>query len=119
MEKIKYFLKEHYILILAVLLVIPAIAPLFHKGFFTMHDDQQVVRLYEMDQALAAGQFPARWIANLGFGFGYPLFIFYPPLYLLSWRNISPITWPNFHNIGKNGFYFCFFGRCIFNVFLG
>jgi hypothetical protein len=45
-----------------------------------MHDNQQVSRLYELDRALAAGQFPARWVGNLGFGYGYPLYIFYPPL---------------------------------------
>jgi hypothetical protein len=45
-----------------------------------MHDDQQVVRLFELDQALAVGQFPVRWVKNLGFGYGYPLFNFYPPL---------------------------------------
>jgi hypothetical protein len=45
-----------------------------------MHDGQQIVRLSEMDNALATGQFPVRWIENLGFGYGYPLFNFYPPL---------------------------------------
>lgn len=45
-----------------------------------MHDDQQVVRLYEMDKSLSTGQFPVRWVDGLGFGLGYPLFNFYPPL---------------------------------------
>ena len=45
-----------------------------------MHDDQQVARLFLFDQALKAGQFPVRWVDGLGFGFGYPLFVFYPPI---------------------------------------
>lgn len=45
-----------------------------------MHDDQQVVRLEQLDKALKGGQFPVRWVEDLGFGYGYPLFNFYPPL---------------------------------------
>lgn len=45
-----------------------------------MHDDQQIVRLFQLDQALSHGHFPVRWVNDLGFGFGYPLFNFYPPL---------------------------------------
>lgn len=77
LEKI---IKNNIFFFFTLLLIIPAILPLFHSGFFSMHDDQQVARLYELDRALAAGQFPARWVSNLGFGYGYPLFIFYPPL---------------------------------------
>ena len=56
-----------------------AIRSLFHSGFFSMHDDEQIARLYELHQALSAGQFPPRWVANLGFGYGYPFYNFYPP----------------------------------------
>lgn len=76
----KKLVREYLPLFLLILLVIPSLLPLMRPGFFTMHDDQQVVRLYELDLALAAGQFPVRWVGNLGFGYGYPLFIFYPPL---------------------------------------
>jgi len=57
-----------------------ALAPFFHKGFFSMHDDTQVVRVSEMKDALADGQFPVRIVENLGYGFGYPIFNFYAPL---------------------------------------
>ncbi len=54
--------------------------PLVHQGYFVMHDDQQVARLAQLDKSLSAGQFPVRWVPDLGFGLGYPLFNFYPPL---------------------------------------
>src|SRR3972149_12338104 len=54
--------------------------PLLKPGLFIIHDDQQIARLLLFDQALKAGQFPPRWVDELGFGFGYPLFVFYPPL---------------------------------------
>lgn len=56
-----------------------AVFPLFHSGFFPMHDDEQIARLFELNQTLSAGQFPPRWIDGLGFGFGYPFYNFYPP----------------------------------------
>lgn len=44
-----------------------------------MHDDEQIGRLYDLDLALKSGHFPPRIIPNLGFGYGYPFFNFYPP----------------------------------------
>jgi len=57
-----------------------AIFPLFHFGFFPIHDDEQIARLYEMVKVLSQGQIPPRWVPDLGFGFGFPLYNFYPPL---------------------------------------
>jgi len=57
-----------------------AIKPLLHSGFFPMHDDTQPSRVYEMVKALSSGQFPVRWLGDLGYGYGYPLFNFYAPL---------------------------------------
>jgi len=62
------------------LLFLPALLPLLRSGYFPMHDDLQIFRLYEFHQALVDGQFPPRWIADGGFGYGYPMFNFYPPL---------------------------------------
>lgn len=59
--------------------------PLFKPGFYTVHDDQQIARLFLYGQSLKSGQFPVRWVDQLGFGFGYPLFNFYPPfVYMLG-----------------------------------
>ena len=67
-------------LVIIIILSFWALRPLFAPGFFAFHDDQQIARLFELDRALRAGQFPVRWVENLGFGLGYPLFNFYPPL---------------------------------------
>jgi len=45
-----------------------------------MHDDQHIVRLLLLDQGLRQGYLYPRWVDGLGFGFGYPLYNFYPPL---------------------------------------
>ncbi|KKP58323.1 MAG: hypothetical protein UR48_C0005G0001, partial [Microgenomates group bacterium GW2011_GWD1_33_9] len=45
-----------------------------------MHDDLQVFRLYEMHKCTLDGQFPCRWVPDAGFGYGYPLMQFYPPM---------------------------------------
>src|SRR3989344_8526369 len=49
-------------------------------GYFPMHDDTQVGRVVVMGRALRNGQFPVRWVSDLGYGYGYPLFNFYGPL---------------------------------------
>ena len=72
-------MKKNLGLIIIILFSWWAIRSLFHLGFFPMHDDEQVARLFELHQAISAGQFPPRWIADLGFGYGYPFYNFYPP----------------------------------------
>ena len=63
-----------------IFLSIPAVWALFGNGYFPMHDDTQVARVYEMAAALRDGQFPVRWVSDLGYGYGYPIFNFYAPL---------------------------------------
>lgn len=57
-----------------------AVRPLFSPGFFPMHDDTQVTRVIEMGKSLRDFQIPVRWVNDLGYGYGYPLFNFYGPL---------------------------------------
>lgn len=45
-----------------------------------MHDDMQLIRQLEMEKCLLDGQIPCRWTPDLGYGYGYPLFNFYPPV---------------------------------------
>ena len=72
-------LKRHWAILAVFVLCFWAIKPLFAPGFFPIHDDEQIARVFELDSALSDGQFPVRWVSHLGFGYGYPLFNFYPP----------------------------------------
>ena len=83
-------------LLLLALLVLPAFAPLVQRGYFSMHDDMQSIRQAKMDECLKDGQFPCRWSLDLGYGYGYPLFNYYPPLpYLIG----QPFRWLGFQYI--------------------
>lgn len=73
------FLKKHIGIFVVLLLSFWAIKALFAPGFFSIHDDEQIGRLFDLDQALKAGHIPPRIVPNLGFGYGYPFFNFYPP----------------------------------------
>ncbi len=70
------------ILFPVVLLILsyPLINHLFAPGFFPIHDNTQVQRVFEMAKSLSEGMFPVRWVSDLGYGYGYPIFNFYAPL---------------------------------------
>lgn len=80
MKKLIIFTKSLWPFLLILIFCLWAIKPLFVPGFFTIHDDEQIARLFEMSKVLGQGQIPPRWVPDLGFGFGYPLYNFYPPL---------------------------------------
>ncbi|MBI5613854.1 hypothetical protein HY947_02930 [Candidatus Gottesmanbacteria bacterium] len=65
---------------LVFIISLTIVYPLFQRGYFPMHDDTQIARVVEMTEALKDGQFPVRWVRDLGYGFGYPLYSFYGPL---------------------------------------
>jgi uncharacterized membrane protein len=73
-------IKKLLLIVLVIALSVPAIRPLFAPGFFPMHDDTQPTRVWEMAKSLSYGQFPVRWVDDLGYGYGYPIFNFYAPL---------------------------------------
>lgn len=53
---------------------------IFQKGYFNMHDDLQMMRQLSLEKCFLDLQIPCRWIPDMGYGFGFPLFNFYPPL---------------------------------------
>ncbi len=57
-----------------------AYAPLFGEGMILTGDNLHAWRLSEMGNCIDDGQVPCRWAAELGNGYGLPLFNFYPPL---------------------------------------
>ncbi len=66
---------------LLVILVLSALIvwPLFLPGYFSHHDDLQVMRIFEMRKCLQDLQIPCRWVPDMGYGNGYPLFNYYNP----------------------------------------
>lgn len=82
MHRIQKIIRSKYFIpgILFVL-IIPAYIFLLRPGiYWNMHDDMQMVRQLEFEKCLYDGQIPCRWTPDLGYGYGYPLFNFYPPL---------------------------------------
>ncbi len=94
-QKISFYLQKQWVLILLLILsCIPAFATLFFQGYFNHHDDLQFMRIFEMEKCFRDGQIPCRWVPDMGFGYGYPLFNFYPPFpsYLgILIRSITPL----------------------------
>lgn len=78
MEKVKRVLSKHWIWIF--ILSIPAIRALFVPGYYGASDDLHIAWLYELHKTLFLGQIPPRFVPDLSFGFGYPLFNFVFPL---------------------------------------
>ncbi|KKT76329.1 MAG: hypothetical protein UW69_C0001G0025 [Microgenomates group bacterium GW2011_GWA2_44_7] len=66
-------------LILIIIFSIPTVYALTASGFYGASDDIHIAWLYEMTQTLKNGQFPPRYVPDLSFGFGYPLFNFVFP----------------------------------------
>ena len=78
MQKVEEFLAKYHLLIILAL-SIPAIWALLVPGFYGA-SDLHIAWLKELDVTLRAGQFPPRFVPDLSFGFGYPLFSFVFPL---------------------------------------
>ncbi|OGO50875.1 MAG: hypothetical protein A2148_07935, partial [Chloroflexi bacterium RBG_16_68_14] len=57
-----------------------AYAPLLGGGMILTGDNLHAMRAYELGRCLDDGQIPCRWVPDLGNGYGYPLFNYYPPL---------------------------------------
>lgn len=77
----RVFSSPHFIpLLLVFFFAWLATRSLFGSGYFNMHDDLQMMRQLDMEKCLLDLQIPCRWIPDMGYGFGYPLFNFYPPL---------------------------------------
>lgn len=78
------FLKNHWQIIALFLLSFLISWPLFLPGYFSHHDDLQVMRIFEMRKCFSDFQIPCRWVPDMGWGNGFPLFNYYSafPYYL-------------------------------------
>lgn len=63
-----------------VALSLVAVWPLFGGGMIATGDTLHVLRILEIGRCWEDGQAPCRWAPDLGNGYGYPLFNYYPPL---------------------------------------
>lgn len=74
-------MKKNILLIfILIIFSIPAILPLFNKGFFQSDDGEwMIIRFSAFHQALADGQFPVRFLGRLNHGYGYPVANFLYP----------------------------------------
>lgn len=77
MHKVKSIVID---LMLLFIITAPAFFIILNNRYFSMHDDQHIARLFLLDQGIRQGYLYPRWVDGLGFGFGYPLYNFYPPL---------------------------------------
>lgn len=96
MEKLQKIISKNIWLIILVL-SIPAVRYLFVFGYFGVSDDLHIGWLFEMDRAVRSLQFPPRYIPDLSFGFGYPIFTFvYPlPFYIAEMFHVAGFSLVN------------------------
>lgn len=76
--------------VLILLISLPTFWSLLRPGYFPMHDDMQVMRVYEMTKCFKDWQIPCRWVPDMGYGFGYPQFNYYGPLpyYVMTFSHL-------------------------------
>lgn len=67
--------------IIILFIVALTLLPFLHSGLFDVHDPTSAFRLYTLVQTLKTGQFPAAWSNLLNFGYGYPIHLYYAPLF--------------------------------------
>lgn len=83
MRLAKKFIKSPNFIPLIIVVFFAVLAAkflIFQSGYFIMHDDLQMMRQLEMEKCFNDGQIPCRWVPDMGYGYGFPLFNFYPPL---------------------------------------
>lgn len=78
--------------LLFLLVIVLTIFPFFHTGLFDVHDPTSAFRLYTLVETLKSGQFPAAWSNLLNFGYGYPIHLFYAPLFTYLGTLFVPLT---------------------------
>ncbi len=70
---------------ISIIIFLPVIFPLFHKGFFLTDDGEwMIIRFSAFYQALADGQFPVRFLHRLNFDYGYPVATFLYPGFMYA-----------------------------------
>lgn len=77
MKKIVTFFQKYWLIILLFLSTFLVTWPTLMPGYFSHHDDLQVMRVFEMRKCFEDFQIPCRWVPDMGYGNGYPMFNYY------------------------------------------
>jgi len=78
LNKLKLFPCSKYLfLIIIAAFGISVSWPLLRNGYFSHQDDLQIIRIFEMRKCFSDFQIPCRWVPDMGWGNGFPLFNFY------------------------------------------
>src|SRR3990172_970811 len=88
-------MKKIYPFLIILVLSLPAGWYLLGRGYFNMHDDLQVMRVYEMSKCFSNGQIPCRWSPDMAYGYGQAMFNYYSafPYYLgVLIRILTPLS---------------------------
>lgn len=80
MANFKKALNIYYPFLVLLLSGLLVSIPLLNSGYFSHQDNLHIIRIYEMRQCFSDFQIPCRWVSNMGWGNGMPLFNFYAPL---------------------------------------
>jgi len=109
------FVKKYWIPILIFILGLSISWPLMKTGYFSHQDDLQVMRIFEMRKCFSDLQIPCRWVPDMGWGNGFPLFNFYGVStyylgaifsYFVGFLNSSKILFFISLTVGSYGVYF-------------
>src|SRR3989344_4697735 len=76
---LKFSRSYRFWIVLIVILTIPTFYRLIKPGFFFMQDDLQAMRVHQMFACFKDLQIPCRWVPDMGYQYGYPQFLYYPP----------------------------------------
>ena len=116
--KIKLFIRDNKFFLAGLLLSLVVMWPLSKSGYFTHHDDVQVIRLHQMNKCIEDFQIPCRWVPDLGGLYGYPLFNYYGSL-PYYFGEIFYLILGNLIVAAKIMFGFSFVGSYVFMYLLG
>ena len=110
--------KTALLFLIGLILTISLLWPLFYAPYFSMQDDNHIIRTFEMNKCFEDLQIPCRWVPDMGGEYGYPLFNFYAPLpYYVS--ELSYLLTHSFEFAAKSIFAIAFIGAYTFMFLLG
>lgn len=80
MKKFLEFLDNNFWIFIILIPLFSFLALFLKPGYFGVSDDIHIAWLHQMDQVVRSSKLPPRYVPDLSYGFGYPLFNFVFPL---------------------------------------